>query len=205
MGAYRRALRENAAQMTDIQRQIAEAGQSKYNEASVTQQGQDYYNDASANYAKLRIAANQGMTPEEEAQARNEYAGNQNLITQNAINAGGGGLGSYIKGITNSGNNNFSLGLAAQNQNIKRENRAMAMQGLQILGGASNQFQDVQNMNFNKEMLVQQALGQASQNNQANLNNLRTARMTSNAALIGAGIQVLPAIAKAITGGGGGK
>ena len=197
MGAYKRALRENASQMADIQKQIAEAGQSKYNEASVTQQGQDYYNTAADNYAKLALSAEQGMTPEEMAQARNEYAGNQNLITQNAINAGGGGLGSYIKGITNSGNNSFSLGLAAENQNIKRQNRGLAMQGLQILGGATDQFQKAQDMNFDKQTLIQQSLGQAAQNNQANLNNLRQARMTNNAALIGAGIGIVGDVAGA--------
>ena len=200
MGAYKRAREENAAQAAEIKKQIEEAGKSQYNEATVSQQASDYYKDAAEAYAKSKLAAEQGMTPEEINLATNQNAQALNFGAQNALRAGGGNASGAVGAIFNSANNDFSTKLAAQNQDVKRQNRAIALSYLQNLGQASDVYQNVNNLNFQKETLVQQALGQALQNNQANLNALRQARMANNAQLISSGIQTAGTVAGAAAG-----
>lgn len=144
-----------------IDQQIAEANKSPYNTATQTEQATDYYDKLMLGYAKSSKLAETGMTDAEMANARKNYAEQTNLGVQNALNAGGGTLSKYINANVNNNANNFSVNLAAQNDEIKRRNQQTAMNYLNMIGGAADSSQDVYNLNFQKQILEDQALGQA--------------------------------------------
>lgn len=141
-----------------------EALLSPYNEATVSQQQQDYYAKTMSALAKQEKAAQYGLTEDEKNAAKDMYMSNANMNNQNIINAGGGGLSSYVSATNNSDNNKFSLGLSAQDQEVKRQKQAQVADYLKMVGGASEAYGRANDLNFQKETMVEQALGAAEQN-----------------------------------------
>jgi hypothetical protein len=172
------------SQFDKIKQAQTDALKSEWNTASVTQQGADYYNKSAEAYAKARLAAEQGMTPEEMSLATNENAQQMNFAAQNANRIGGNGS-AYINSVLNAGNNKFALDLSAQNQAIKRQNQQTALAYLNNLGGASNVYQDVNNMNFQKQTMTEQALGQAESDWYANRDANKRALISAAASVAG--------------------
>jgi len=144
-----------------IDEQIAAANNSPYNTAAQTAQATDYYDKLMLGYAKASKLAETGMTDAEMASAKQNFAEQTNLGVQNALNAGGGNLSKYINANVNKNANDFSVNLAAQNDEIKRRNQQTAMNYLNMIGGAADSSQNVYNLNFQKQILEDQALGQA--------------------------------------------
>lgn len=147
--------------LAEIDAQIAELENSPDNTATETQKQEDYYDQVFLNSAKAQRAAEMGMTDAETAAAKQTYAENRNLGMQNALNAGGGNISKYINANLNANDNKFATSLAAQNDAVKRQNQQVAMQYLGMLGDASQNSQNVQNMNFQKQIMAEQAIGQA--------------------------------------------
>lgn len=158
MPSQKKIIAQNLAQTNAA---IAESEKSPYNEAQISKQNQDYYNKVLGEYARAQREASFGLSPEETAAARQNYAETTNLARQNAITAGGGTLGRYINANLNANQGQFATQLAAQDAEVKRQKQAMVASYLNELGGASQRFQDVQNLNFQKQMMAEQALGQA--------------------------------------------
>ena len=151
----------NKERLAEINQQAADLENSEFNTAKLTAENQDYYDQVFLNSAKAQRAAEFGMTDAETAAAKQTYAENRNLGAQNAMNAGGGNNAQYINANLNANDNKFATNLAAQNDAVKRENQKVAMQYLGMLGDASQNSQNVQNMNFQKQIMAEQAIGQA--------------------------------------------
>jgi hypothetical protein len=149
--------------LDEINAQAAELENSPYNTASVTQENQDYYAKAAADYAKAKREAEFGFTPEQKAEARQTYAETTNLGAQNAMNAGGGTIAKYINANLNANQNKFATGLAAEDANLKMQKQQQVLGYLNQLGNASGISQDVFTQNFNKNIMAEQAIGQAEQ------------------------------------------
>jgi hypothetical protein len=147
--------------LSEIDAAIAESEKSPYNLARVSKENVDYYNKVLGDYAKAKRESEYGFSPEEKAAARQGYAETTNLARQNALSAGGGNLAKYINANLNANQGQFSTQLAAQDAEVKRAKQQQALAYLGQLGSASQTFQDVQNLNFQKQMLAEQALGQA--------------------------------------------
>ena len=158
MPSQKRIIRENLA---ETNRLIAESENSPYNEAKVSKENMDYYSKTLADYAKSKREAEYGLSPEETAAARQGFAESTNLGVQNAQNAGGNTLAKYINANVNSNANKFETGLAAQSADIKRQKQQQSLAYLNQLGQASSISQDVASQNFQKQILAEQALGQA--------------------------------------------
>ena len=200
--------------LSDIEQKIEESGKSPYNTMQaqtipVTQELKDYYQKMKTAYADAMYQAKQGMTPAETAAYQTQFNQQQNLAAQTAQMAGGGGAGAYINSVLGGQAGKFNVEMAAQNQAIKRQNQQLAYSYLQGLGGAAGQMQDIgtrQAMlnqeafakNFEKQMLVEQALGQAKQDWYANRDANRQALISTYANLLGS------ALGGAAGGGGGG-
>lgn len=180
--------------LSDIEKAISESEKSPYNEAQISKQNQDYYNKVLGEYARAQREASYGLSPEEKAAARQTYAETTNLGRQNALAAGGGTLGKYINANLNANQGQFSTQLAAQDAEIKRAKQQQVLGYLNELGGASQRFQDVQNMNFQKQLMAEQALGQAQTDWYAQ-------RDANRRALIQAGAQGVSSAAQIATGG----
>jgi hypothetical protein len=166
----------------DIQSMISDLESSAYNEAKNVKQNELFYDDAAREFARAKFLREKGMTDSERALAEQTFTQAQNVGAQNALTAGGGTLAKYINANLNANQSQFATGLAAQNDMIKRQNESIAMQYLNMLGGASNRFQDVDNMNFKKQILAEQAAGQA-------LKDWYTQRDTNRRDLINVGAQ----------------
>lgn len=147
--------------LEDINAQAAELENSEYNTAKVSRENMDYYSKTLADYAKAKREAEYGLSPEETAAARQGYAESTNLGVQNAQNAGGNTLAKYINANMNSNANKFETGLAAQDADIKRQKQQQSLAYLNQLGQASSISQDVATQNFQKQMMAEQAIGQA--------------------------------------------
>jgi hypothetical protein len=147
--------------LSEIDAAIAESENSPYNLARVSKENVDYYNKVLGDYAKSKRESEYGFSPEEKAAARQGYAETTNLARQNALSAGGGNLAKYINANLNANQGQFSTQLAAQDAEVKRAKQQQALAYLGQLGSASQTFQDVQNLNFQKQILAEQALGQA--------------------------------------------
>jgi hypothetical protein len=158
MPSQKKIIRQNLA---EINKMIAESENSPYNVAQVSKENIDYYNKALADYAKSRREAEYGLSPEETAAARQGFAETTNLARQNALTAGGGTLGKYINATLNAGQGQFATQLAAQDADIKRQKQQQVLAYLGQVGQAAGTFQDVATQNFEKQMLAEQALGQA--------------------------------------------
>ncbi len=150
-----------AQNLDETNRLIAESEKSPYNEARVSKENMDYYSKTLADYAKAKREAEYGLSPEESAAARQGYAETTNLARQNALTAGGGTLGKYINATLNAGQGQFATQLAAQDADIKRQKQQQSLAYLNQLGQASSISQDVATQNFQKQMMAEQALGQA--------------------------------------------
>ena len=174
--------------LSEIDRQIAESEKSPYNEAKISQQNIDYYNKALADYAKARREAEYGFSPEERAAARQTYAETTNLARQNALAAGGGTMGKYIKARLNAGQGQFATQLAAQDAEIKRQKQQQVLAYLGQLGQASSISQDVATQNFQKQILAEQALGQAKTDWYTQRDANRKALMQAGASLAGTAV-----------------
>lgn len=151
----------NKKRLAEINQQAADLENSEFNTAKLTAENQDYYDQVFLNSAKAQRAAEMGMTDAETAAAKQTYAENRNLGMQNALNAGGGNISKYVNANLNANDNKFATSLAAQNDAVKRQNQQVAMQYLGMLGDASQNAQNVQNMNFQKQIMAEQAIGQA--------------------------------------------
>jgi hypothetical protein len=184
--------------LAELNKMIAESEQSPYNVAQVSKENIDYYNKALADYAKARREAEYGFSPEERAAARQTYAETANLARQNALAAGGGTMGKYINANLNAGQGQFATQLAAQDAEIKRAKQQQVLAYLGQLGQASGVSQDVATQNFQKQIMAEQALGQAKSDwyaqRQAN-------QRAVTQALIAGGAQAASMMA---TGGAGG-
>lgn len=157
----RKFVEGDKSRLDEIERQIAESEKSPYNEAQISKQNIEYYNKVLADYAKARREAEYGFSPEERAAARQTYAETTNLARQNALAAGGGTMGKYINAGLNAGQSQFSTQLAAQDAELKRQKQQQVLAYLGQLGQASGVSQDVATQNFQKQILAEQALGQA--------------------------------------------
>jgi len=147
--------------LKEIQDQAAELENSPYNTATLTKENQDYYAKAAADYAKAKREAEFGLSPEQKAEARQNFAENTNLGVSNALNAGGGTLAKYINANMNTNVNKFATGLSAEDQAIKTQKQQQVLQYLNQLGSAAGNSQDVFSQNFSKNILAEQAIGQA--------------------------------------------
>ena len=176
--------------LSEIDAAIAESENSPYNLARVSKENVDYYNKVLGDYAKAKRESEYGFSPEEKAAARQSYAETTNLARQNALSAGGGNLAKYINANLNANQGQFSTQLAAQDAEVKRAKQQQALAYLGQLGSASQTFQDVQNLNFQKQILAEQALGQAK-------TDWYTQRDTNRKALVQTGASVAGTAASA--------
>lgn len=202
MPSNKRIIRENLA---ETNRLITESEKSPYNEAKVSKENMDYYSKTLADYAKSKREAEYGLSPEETAAARQGFAESTNLGIQNAQNAGGNTLAKYINANMNSNASKFETGLAAQDAEIKRQKQQQSLAYLNQLGQASSISQGVASQNFEKQIMAEQALGQAKsdwvkaelQRKQQN----REMAVSIFGSILGAGAKVASA---GITAGAGG-
>jgi hypothetical protein len=181
--------------LSEIDAAIAESEKSPYNLARVSKENVDYYNKVLGDYAKAKRESEYGFSPEEKAAARQSYAETTNLARQNALSAGGGNLAKYINANLNANQGQFSTQLAAQDAEVKRAKQQQALAYLGQLGSASQTFQDVQNLNFQKQLLAEQALGQAK-------TDWYTQRDANRRALVQSGASMVGKAAGAIASGG---
>ena len=158
--------------LDEINQQAAELENSPYNTATITEENKDYYKKTAADYAKAKREAEFGLTPEQIAEARQTYAETTNLGAQNAMNAGGGTIAKYINANLNANQNKFATALADKDAEIKMQKQQQVLNYLSQLGQASGISQDVFSQNFNKNILAEQAIGQAERDwyNQRDLN-----------------------------------
>ena len=94
----------------------------------------------------------------------------------------------------NTNANKFATGLAAEDQAIKMQKRQQVLSYLGQLGNAAGNYQDVATQNFQKNILAEQAIGQAEKDwyqqrytNRKDLLNLG-ANLVGQGATIAAGI-----------------
>jgi hypothetical protein len=151
----------NKERLAEINAQAAELENSEFNTAKVTKENQDYYSKVMADYAKAKREAEFGFTPEQTAAARQTYAETTNLGAQNAMNAGGGTIAKYINANLNANQNKFATGLAEADANLKMQKQQQVLNYLNQVGNAAGISQDVATQNFNKNILAEQAIGQA--------------------------------------------
>lgn len=193
-------IRNNNLRLEGINQQAADLENSEFNTAQETQKSLDYYDQVFLNSAKAQRAADFGMTENERAMAKQDFAENANLANQNAMSAGGGNLANYINANANSNAGKFSLGLSAQNDAVKRENQRVAMQYLGMLGDASQNSQNVQNLNFQKQILAEQAIGQAESDWYAQRDKRRSDLLNAGVSIAGSTIEALGSAAGGMTG-----
>lgn len=177
--------------LSDIDKMIAESEKSPYNVAQVSKENIDYYKKTLADYARARRESEYGLSPEETAAARQGFAETTNLARQNALTAGGGTLGKYINATLNAGQGQFATQLAAQDADIKRQKQQQVLAYLGQVGQAAGTYQDVATQNFQKQILAEQALGQAKTDWHAQ-------RDANRRALIQAGAQTVGTAAGAV-------
>jgi len=187
----------NKERLAEINAQAAELENSEFNTAKLTAENQDYYAKTAADYAKAKREAEFGFTPEQKAEARQTYAETTNLGAQNAMNAGGGTIAKYINANLNANQNKFATGLAAEDANLKMQKQQQVLGYLNQLGDAAGNSQDVFTQNFNKNIMAEQAIGQAesdwyAQRDQRRASYLNAATSLGGAALTG-GASVLAA------------
>jgi len=147
--------------LDEINAQAAELENSEFNTATVTAENQDYYQKTAADYAKAKREAEYGLSPEQTAAAKQTYAETTNLGAQNAMNVGGGTLAKYIGANLNANQNKFAVNLADKDAELKMQKQQQVLNYLNQIGNASGISQDVFTQNFNKNILAEQAIGQA--------------------------------------------
>ena len=174
----------------EIQALKSELENSPYNTATQTQEALDYYDTLFLEEAKARRAAEFGMTDAERAVANQGFSEASNLASANALNAGGGSLQKYINANLNNNANKFQVDLAAQNDAVKRQNKQIAMNYLNMLGNAAQQSQNIQNMNFQKQILAEQAIGEAEKNWYETKDARNTELLKAGVSIAGAGAAI---------------
>ena len=155
----------DTGRLDEINAQAAELENSEFNTAKLTAENQDYYKNAAAAYAKASREQAMGFSPEQKAEARQTFAEGSNLAMQNAQNAGGGTMQNYINAAMNTNANKFATGMASQDAELKMRNKQqndqLTMNYLNQLGDAAANSQNVFSQNFNKNIMAEQAIGQA--------------------------------------------
>lgn len=147
----------------EIEKSLIEAEQSPYSVAGVAPETQKAYQENLVAYAKALKGAEKGLSDAERNVITTDFAQASNMNTENAKNAAGSSLSPYLNSVMNANAGKFSLGLAAQNEQVRRQKEQVAMNYLQMLGYSAQPFQNAQNLNFQKQMTIEQALGQAKQ------------------------------------------
>jgi len=176
------------SKLDEIKKAQEEASKSEWNTAKVTPQMLDSYNKWSQEYAQMKAAEKYGLSDAEKNLAINQNAQGMNFAQMNAERAGGN-AGAYINSVLNAGNNEFGLKLASADAELQRQKRMQTLSALEGLNRSAGVFQDVNSMNFQKQMMAEQALGQAQSDWYAN-------RQADRRALVGAGASVIGAAAK---------
>jgi hypothetical protein len=179
--------------LDEINKLQAESENSPYNEAKLSKQNQDYYDTLLSEYNEAKRNEKYGLTPQEKAAAKQDYAEAMNLGVSNALNANPN-LSTFINSNLNANQGKFSLNLAAQDAELKRKNKEIAMRYLNMLQAPVSDSQNALTQNFNKQIMAEQALGQSEIDwyNQRDVN---------RQALINAGLSVAGAGAKIAAGG----
>jgi hypothetical protein len=178
------------SRMNEIKSAQDEALKSEWNTAKVTPQEINSYNNWLSEYNKSLVNEKYGLSDEEKALATNTNAQNMNFAEQNALRVGGGNASAYISGVLNQGQNQFGLDLASRDAEIKRQKRMQTLSSLEGLNRSAGVFQDVNNLNFQKQMLSEQALGQAESDWYANRANDRRALVSTAGSVAGAAAKV---------------
>lgn len=178
----------NQDQLGEIEQGIADAQNSPYNTAKVSEQGQAFYDNSLNDYIKYQKLAESGLSQAEKDLATGQFAKAQNFAQQNAVNQGGGNLAPYINSVLNTNANDFSVNLAAKDAEVKRQNAQLALSYLNNLGQGAEQFNRASNLNFEKQTMAEQALGQAKQDWYYNRDKNRQALINTGATLAGQGI-----------------
>jgi hypothetical protein len=176
------------SQLGEIEQGIADAQNSPYNTAKVSEQGQAFYDNSLNDYIKYQKLAESGLSQAEKDLATGQFAKAQNFASQNALNQGGGNLAPYINTVLNSNANDFSVNLAAKDAEAKRQNAQLALSYLNNLGQGAEQFNRASNLNFEKQTMAEQALGQAKQDFFYNRDRNRMGLINTGASLLGQGI-----------------
>lgn len=176
------------SQLGEIEQGIADAQNSPYNTAKVSEQGQAFYDNSFKDYLKYQKLAESGLSQAEKDLATGQFAKAQNFAQQNALNQGGGNLAPYINTVLNSNANDFSVNLAAKDAEAKRQNAQLALSYLNNLGQGAEQFNRASNLNFEKQTMAEQALGQAKQDFFYNRDRNRMGLINTGASLLGQGI-----------------
>jgi len=181
------------SRLDEINAQAAELENSEFNTAKETQKMEDYYDQVFLNAAKAQREAEFGFSPEQKAEAKQNFAESNNLATQNAQNAGGGSMQNYINSVMNNNANKFATGMASQDAELKMQKQQQVLNYLNQLGSAAGNSQDVFAQNFNKTMLAEQAIGQAEKD-------WYTQRDTNRKDLINTGASVVGQVAGSVAG-----
>lgn len=184
--------------LAEIEMGIAESQKSPYNVAKISEQGQQFFDMSFKDYVKASKLAESGLSQAEKDLATGQFAKSQNFAQQNALNQGGGNLAPYINTVLNSNANDFSVNLAAKDAEVQRQNQALKLSFLNNFGQAASQFNDVNNLNFQKQTMAEQALGAAKQDWYYN-------RDKNRMELFKTGMELLPKPGNLLSGGGGGE
>lgn len=180
----------NKERLAEINQQASELESSPYNTATLTEENKDYYKKTAAEYARAAREAEFGLSPEQIAEAKQTYAETTNLGAQNAMNAGGGTIAKYINANLNLNQNKFATELASKDAEIKMQKQQQLLNYLDQLGKSSQISQDVFTQNFNKNILAEQAIGQAEKDWYAQRDLRRKELIDTGAALAGQAIGI---------------
>ena len=191
----------NKDQYAEIQNGLADAQNSPYNTAKVSEQGQSFYDNSLNDYIKYQKLADSGLSQAEKDLATGQFAKAQNFAQQNAVNQGGGNLAPYINSVLNTNASDFSVNLAAKDAEVKRQNAQLALSYLNNLGQGAEQFNRASNLNFEKQTMAEQALGQAKQDWYFNRDQNRMGIINAGANLVGQGLNLGGNIGGMIAGG----
>jgi hypothetical protein len=178
----------NRERLAEINKQAADLENSEFNTAKLTSENQDYYDQVFLNAAKAQREAEYGFSPEQKAEARQNFSENSNLAIQNAQNAGGGTMQNYINAAMNTNANKFATSMASQDAALKMQKQQQVLGYLNQLGDAAGNSQDVFTQNFNKNIMAEQAIGQAESDWYAQRDQRRAAALNAAASLGGAAI-----------------
>ena len=188
------AVRDNRLRLENIEKAQQDALNSEWNTSKVTPQMLDAYNKWNQEYSQMKAAEKYGLSDAEKNLAIQQNTQGQNLAQMNALRAGGNG-GAYINSVLNAQNNQFGLNLAATDAELQRQKRMQTLQALEGLNRSAGVFQDSNNLNFQKQTMTEQALGQAQSDWYAN-------RAANNRALLGLAGSAIGATASIASAGG---
>lgn len=181
------------SRLDEINAQAAELENSEFNTAKETQKMEDYYDQVFLNAAKAQREAEFGFSPEQKAEAKQNFAESNNLSTQNAQNAGGGSMQNYINSVMNNNANKLATGMASQDAELKMQKQQQVLNYINQLGNAAGNSQDVFAQNFNKTIRAEEAIGQAEKD-------WYTQRDTNRKDLINTGASVVGQVAGSVAG-----